>query len=322
VGQLFNELSTLQGSLRGDNVLLDGTLDHGAYRFTSTALNHFTVASQVLDFVDIARAELVTVNAESTATRTVARFIFEGRLGFRSLSAADLFGYGPAGPGDDSGLSYAGLMISMEFDPSDPKATRTLSFVAGQTTFDISGSAARPGSLPRRFPLSPAALHQSERAAATRPATPADLGFIPVEAPVPMGALGDVWFGLELTLSFGSPGALAPTLGVTGALLLSWAPSADQPNVAVGLRLPGSSGSSRALTIMGPLKLDIGALDLMHDESGYLLRLANVALAFMGLRFPSGGRANALLFGNPDPGADTAALGWYAAYAKDPEKER
>ena len=322
VGQLFNELSTLRDSLRGDNILLDGTLDQEAYRFTSSTLNHFTIASQVVDFVEVARAQFVTVVAERTATRTVARFIFNGKLGFRKLEPADLFGYGPATPSEDTGIAYSGLMVSMEFDPSDPQSTRKLSFVAGQTTFDPSGSVARAGSLPRRFPLSPAALHQAERAPASKGSTPADLGFIPVEAPIPTGALGDVWFGLELTLSFGSPGALAPTLGFTGALLLSWAPSADQPNVAVGLRLPGSSGASRALTIMGPLKLNIGQLNLLYAHDSYLLRMANVALAFMGLKFPSGGRANALLFGNPDPTAGSAALGWYAAYAKDEKDEK
>jgi hypothetical protein len=321
VGQLFNELSTLCESMRGDNVLLNGTLEQGAYRFTSFALNHFTIDSQVLDFVEIAHAELVTVLAQSTASHTVARFLFNGTLGFRSLQEADLFGYGPATAGEDRGLAYAGLMVSMEFDPDDPQATRTLGFLSGQTTFDISASAARSASLPLRLPLSPTALHQSERNPAERAPTPADLGFIPVEAPVPMGSLGDVWFGLELALNFGSPGALAPTLGFTGALLLSWAPSPEKPNVAVGLRLPGSSGSSRSLTIMGPLRLDIGRLNLLHGDGEYLLRLANIALAFLGLRFPSGGRTNALLFGNPDVNAGGAALGWYAAYAKDADKD-
>jgi hypothetical protein len=328
VGQLFNELSSLRDSLRGDNVLLDGTLEHGAYRFTSSTLRHFTIASRVLDFVTIARAQLVTVDAQSTADKAVARFIFDGRLGFRSLAAADLFGYGPADPGDESGLAYTNLMISMQFDPADAAATRTLEFVAGQTTFDLAHSAARPGSLPRRFPLVPAALRQSETkrdgSGDERPPTPADLGFITVQAPLPTGALGEVWFGLELTMSFGSPGALAPQLAFTGAMLLAWAPSADSPNVAVGLRLPGSSGASRALTIMGPLKLDIGSLDLLRESSSneYMMRFANVALTFLGLRFPSGGRTNALLFGNPDPAAGGGALGWYAAYRKDLPKPK
>jgi len=325
VGQLFNELSTLRDSLRGDNVLLNGTLEHGAYRFVSSVRNHFTITSHVLDFVEISRALLVTAPAESTATRTVTRFVFDGKMGFRSLAVADLFGYGPAAPAGEGGLSYSGLMVSMEFDPADPQATRRLGFISGRTTFDVSGSTARAGSLPRRFPVAPAALHQSEPATEGRTPTPADLGFLPVEfdavgAPGLAGTLGEVWFGLELTMSFGSPGALAPALGFTGSLLLSWAPGTDEPNVAAGLRLPGSSGTSKALTIMGPLKLDIGALSLLRDGDDYMLRMANVALSFMGLRFPSGGRTNAMLFGNPDPDANSTALGWYAAYAKDAQE--
>ena len=317
VGQLFNELSTLEGSLRGDNVIFDGTLEGGAYRFTSVTLNHFTVASEVLAHVDVASAQFVTVVADSTAQRTVARFVFQGALGFRALAGADLFGY------DD--LAYSGLMVSMAFDPARPQATKELEFVAGQTTFDPSRSTARAGSLPRRFPLSPTALRQAQQGGEDRAASPADLGFMPVEAAVPTGALGDVWFGLELAMSFGSPGALAPSLGFTGALLLSWAPSAGAANVAVGLRLPGSSGSGRALTIMGPLKLAIGSIDLRGGDAteDYLMRFANVALSFMGLRFPSGGRTNALLFGDPDPAAEASTLGWYVAYAKDrkPDKD-
>jgi hypothetical protein len=215
----------------------------------------------------------------------------------------------------------------MEFDPNDPAATRTLEFVAGQTTCDISRTSARRSSLPARFPLTPIALRQSEAKRGSGSAggsTPAELGFITVAAPLPTGQLGDVWFGLELTLSFGSPGGLAPRLGFSGALLASWAPSVDAPNVAVGLRLPGSTGGSKSLTVMGPLKLSIGQLNFLVDEStdGYLLRLANVALSFLGLSFPPGGRANALIFGNPDPAATNSALGWYLAYAKDKPKPK
>lgn len=325
IGQLFNELSSLPGSLRGDNLLFEGTLQRGAYRFTTTTQSRFAIASQVLDFVAVADAVFVTVTDESSATRTVARFVLDGTLGFRRFGDVDLFGYGPSAAGADAGLAYAGLMVSMQFDPRDPHGTRRLEFVAGQTTFDLARSAARPGSLPRRFPLVPAALRQSERAGGgdagrERGATPADLGFLPVDAPLPTGPLADTWFGLELTLSFGSPGGLAPQLGFTGALLLSWAPSAEAPNVAVGLRLPGAQGGGRALALMGPLRLSVGQLRLMRDAptDGYLLRLASIALSFLGLRFPAAGRANALLFGDPDPNGANSALGWYVAY--DAEK--
>jgi hypothetical protein len=154
-------------------------------------------------------------------------------------------------------------------------------------------------------------------------AMPPDLGFIPVESPLGDGGLGAEWYGLEMTLSFGSPGALAPRLGFSGALLAAWAPAADAPNVSVGIRLPGSAGGQKSLTVMGPLKLGIGRLNFLFDPAtrGYLLRLQNVALSFLGLSFPPGGRTNALLFGDPDPRAGNAALGWYLAYKKDKKKE-
>ena len=108
--------------------------------------------------------------------------------------------------------------------------------------------------------------------------------------------------GLELALSFGDPGGLASTLGFTGALLASWAPSEKGYDVAVGLRLPGLEAGASRSTIMGPLNLSIGRLTFLYDTatSGYLLTLQNIALSFLGLSFPPGGKTNAVLFGDPD----------------------
>jgi hypothetical protein len=334
VSHLFGELSTLVDSLHGDNILFDGTLQEGTYRFSTTRENEFRVLSQVVDGVTVSSAQFVTLIDESTASRTVARFILAGSMTFRKIDVFDLFGYGPTDENEpdtrnDGQLRFTSLFVSMEFDPNDASATRVFAFQAGQMSFDRSGTRARPGSLPRRFPLTPVSMLQNEsvvdeRSGRVRTTVPADYGFIPVESPLTPGTLGKEWYGLMLSLSFGSPGALAPKLGFTGALLASWAPSEDAYNVAIGIRLPGSDTGRKSLTIMGPLRLDIGRLIFLYDEDveGYLLRFQNVALSFLGNKFPPGGQTNALLFGDPDPESTSSSLGWYLAYKKDEKKKK
>ena len=116
-------------------------------------------------------------------------------------------------------------------------------------------------------------------------------------------------------------GSLSPRGGFSSTLLLAWAAGQGEPNVAAAVQLPGAQPGQKSLTILDPLKLDIARIFLLlqeGDDGGYLVRFQNVALSFLGVRFPPGGQANATLFGNPDPGAATSALGWYAAYRKDP----
>ena len=326
VGQLFGELANLESSLHGDNLVFEGTLQKGTYQFATTLQSRFAMTSHVLDQITISRGQFVTVNQETTAARTVARFILSGSMTFQRLGDFDLFGYGPSEDGKEDGqLCFSGLFVSMAFDPDDAQATRQFSFQAGQMTFDASSSRARSGSLFRRFPLQITAMRQATADAQAKEkfTTPADLGFIPVETPLGQGTLGPLWFGLEMSFNFGSPGALAPKLGFSSSLLASWAPSASGYNVAVGLTLPGSTGGKKSMTIMGPLRINIGRLMFLFDQAtqGYLLRLQNVALSLLGLSFPPGGKTNALLFGDPDPRNTAGRLGWYLAYLKDKEKK-
>jgi hypothetical protein len=330
VGRLFAELARLTdyGAHGPNNIVLDGTLQHGAFRFVSSTSDHFAIASEVVEFVTVDRAQFVTLPEQTTAHHVAARFLLEGSMGFKRLADFDLFGFGSSdGEGDGGRLAFSNMLVTMEFDPQDPDSTHKLAFVAGQMNLDAVRSSARAGSLPRRFPLQVAAMRDAATAASGsksgKAAMPADLGFIPVESPLTPGDLGPEWFGLELALSFGDPGGLASTLGFTGALLASWAPSEKGYDVAVGLRLPGSQGGRKSLTIMGPLNLSIGRLTFLYDTatSGYLLTLQNIALSFLGLSFPPGGKTNAVLFGDPDPQGPNTALGWYAAYKKDEEKK-
>jgi hypothetical protein len=154
-------------------------------------------------------------------------------------------------------------------------------------------------------------------ASRAKTASPRELGYLTVKTPLVTGPLGAEWYGLDMNLSLGSRGALAGQAAINASLLAAWAPAANSPNIAAGLRLPGSDG--RSIRIAGPLSLDIGAIEIMltQPDDGYLMRFRNVALGFLGLKFPPGGRTNVLLFGDPNPKSNNSALGWYAAYKKD-----
>jgi len=152
--------------------------------------------------------------------------------------------------------------------------------------------------------------------------TPADLGFIQVTTPLQPGSLDKEWFGLQMALSLGSQGSLAAKGSFESNLLAAWSPSPDTYDALLAIQLPGSEGGSRSLTIEGPLKLSIGDIAMLYnaDQQAYLMRFSNIALGFLGLKFPPGGRTNLLLFGDPNPKGANTTLGWYAAYLKDPSK--
>lgn len=188
-----------------------------------------------------------------------------------------------------------------------------------ESTLDLAASTARPGSLYAKFPLAAIGLVQGEPGA-----KPASLGFLPVTTPLTAGSLARGWFGLSLTLDLGAAGGLAAATDLTAGLLASWSPTGNgTTDLQAGLRLPGSQAGGSGISLMGPLRIDIGAIRFLADAagSGYLLRFETIALAFLGVRFPSGGRTNLLLFGDPDPDASGGRLGWYGAYRKDSRAE-
>lgn len=103
----------------------------------------------------------------------------------------------------------------------------------------------------------------------------------------------------------------------------------------MGLKLPGSSGGKREITIQGLLKIAFKSIqfvvyplnsnesftDLPADverEVGYLLKIKNVTLKFFVLSFPPSGQTEFILFGDPRDEVDREdkLLGWYAAYAR------
>ena len=226
-----------------------------------------------------------------------------------------MFGFGPETPlGAQNGLQFSNLFVSMQFDSASATPVKDFAFEAGQTVFDLSMSVSRTGSLYSRFPLRVTAMVQG-----SGKAMPASMGFIPLVSPLTSGALGNPWFGLEMSMSLGSQGGLAAKAGFYATFLAAWAPSIAAYNVAIGLRLPGAEGGSKSLTIQGPLKLDIGGITMLYnkDEKSYLMRFNDIALGFLGLKFPPNGRTNVLLFGDPNPDGPKTTLGWYAAYLKN-----
>ncbi len=317
VASLFSELSTLQDSNHGNNIILNGIWqkhgDEDSYAFLSTDRDEFAIESHVLDYVLITKAQFVTLIPEGGfkdgQTDVASRFIFTGQLQYKKLDGFDLFSFGDRDA--QSGLNYTNMMISMKHDSGNDENAQ-FDFVAGQMVFDNSASLARPSSLYKKFPLSVSAMLQSDLKS-----TPPDQGFLVVSSPVPTGSLGNPWFGINMELSFGSPGGLAEKVGFSGSLLAAWSPDKGAPNVAIGIQLPGSEGKS--ITIEGPLKLNIGDIKFIYHEAddAYLMKFQNIALSFLALSFPPGGKTNMLLFGDPDPDSDNSKLGWYAAYKKD-----
>jgi hypothetical protein len=336
VGALFGEPSSLEKSDHGDNLILTGVMQkkgsQESYSFTEQGTDTFVMQSKVLETVVITQAQFITLPTQGQSSLVSTRFLLWGSLRFQQLPELDLFSFGREGlTGPMGQLAFSNLIISMDYGsvsptgptgasgptaPPGPQQT-SFAFEAGQMVFDLGSSNSRPQSLYSRFPLQVSGMVQGD------PKTmPRDLGYIPMDSPITAGSLGDPWFGLQMALSLGSPGSLAAKAGFTATLLAAWAPSQQAYNAAVAIRLPGSEGGSKSLTIEGPLKLAIGDLALLFhkQQEAYLMRFSNIALSFLGVKFPSSGRTNMLLFGDPNPKGANTTLGWYAAYMKNPSK--
>ncbi|HKE58970.1 MAG TPA: hypothetical protein VKB46_19805, partial [Pyrinomonadaceae bacterium] len=321
VGELFGERSTLEGSLRGDNLVLIGVMQkhegEESYTFTEQGADTFTITSHVLDTVLITKAQFITLDpSQSQPNEVAARFLLWGSLRFRALEDFDLFSFGPEEVGPTGGLQFSNLIVSMTFKENGVKE-RSFAFQAGQVVFDPSLSQPRPLSLYARFPVQVTGMVQGDSKT-----TPADFDFIEVKSPLKAASFDKVWFGLHLTLSLGSQGGLAAKGEFSASLLAAWSPSSGSYNALLAIQLPGSEGGSKKLSIQGPLKLTIGDIEMNYSkaEEAYLMKFGQIALGLFSLKFPPGGRTNLLLFGDPNPQGLNTKLGWYAAYKKDQSK--
>ncbi|MFP2931289.1 regulatory protein RecX [Pyxidicoccus sp. 3LG] len=323
VNQLFGEPATLVGSIRGNNLLLDGVYqrqgDQDSYVFLRQGEDVFTMTSGVLYNIEVRQTQFVTVNPprDGAATAPIqARFQLWGTLRFKALAGFDALSFGPTLGEDgkllvDGGLSFANLALDLTFEPL-VLTDKVFSFNAGSTSFDLTRSRARERSLFQRFPLTLAGLVQAREGS-----TPQSLGFSAVDAPLGQSGVKFPWFGLQLLLDLGTPGGLAARVDFRATLLAAWSPNARGLSFFLGLSLPGMTGGKREITLQGALKLAIGGFQFtVSPESEFMLRFNNIALKFFLLRFPPSGQTTAYLFGNPDRQNTDKALGWYAAFAK------
>ncbi|HEX2211070.1 MAG TPA: hypothetical protein VHG93_25530 [Longimicrobium sp.] len=345
VASLFGATATLNGGPSGNNVILTGVYQRqgnaGTYTFRQEGTATFRLARSALRSVEVTSATLSTVlSAEPGEDASLSRFVFTlgGRLRFADLSPFDAFSFGPFSlgptePETDGWLRFEGLRIGMSFSPRTP-TQRRFTFDPSRVTLQAPADGARPRSLFARFPMTVAGLVSSPNTAPVgqdpRGATPADLGYVAVGAPVDQTLPGFPWYGLAFDLDLGRLGALGASAGVHVTFLAAW--SADRapvrpegmpdedagpPRVWFGLRFPGSGGAGSTLPLQGVLTLGFRAIRFSVSEKAdrrdYLLRLRGFALRLLGLSFPPG-NADVVLFA-PAEGA-RGKLGWYAAYAQ------
>lgn len=339
VHQLFGDIAVLPGSLRGNNIILDGFYqrhnNEPSYVFLQQGSLIFDIGGHVLDQVEITRTQFVTLLADKNSSEKVrARFLIGGFVRFKELPDFDVFSFGNKYDSDgttileNGGLNFDHMAVNMDFHLNQPE-NKTMTFDAGTISFDMSRSKARSRSLWNHFPLKMSGLVQA--AANT---TPGDMGYISVQTPLPQGALQYPWYSLNMRLDLGTLGALAGDVGLVVTLVAAWAPthshSGDSQsnssllNTYIGIKLPGSTSSNAEIPIEGVLKLGFRSIQFNRsigdagNEPSYILRFREIALRLLSLSFPPG-QTDLYLFGDPG-GAKSQMLGWYAAYAKEEKK--
>ena len=293
---------------------LTGVLQDQGYAYQTVGDSLFTMKSRVLDTVDLARGQFVTLDPGGAGKPTLSSFLFWGSMAFQSLQAAganfDVFSFGTSS--QSGGLSFSGLSIDMS---SDKPGDADFAFDANHISFDMATTQARPDSLFNHFPLTLTGLTQSATGSA-----PASQGFMSVTNALGQSDLSGLWFSLNFDLNLGSLGALASEAGFVASLILAWAPNPANYSVFIGLRLPGSNGGTqRDIGLEGVLTLNFQNIQLSYQDvtgvgPSYVLTLYNIALKLLSVSFPPGGQINVYIFGNP--GSSGASLGWYAGYVK------
>ena len=319
VNRLFQEISYLQDVAHG-NLIFNGLYQnqdgHASYVFTNQATNLFRLNSPVLNSVTFTKGQFITITPASPTSELQSRFIFWGKIDFKALPGFDVFSFGSDEQAEGQ-LAFSNLTILMDSHLSMP-GQPTFTFDASHLAFDIARSQARSTSLYGHFPLKLTAFTEI-----TSGTLPTDLGYMSVTSPLTQSTLVYPWYGLTFELELGSLGALAEQAGFIANLLIAWSPAyGGDYKTFIGLKLPGSSGNQREITLQGLLKIKIKNIQFVavpsKDTAGkdivsYLLRLQTITLAFMSLSLPPSGRIDFLLFGDPNA-SDNKALGWYAVY--------
>lgn len=336
----FGEVATLQSGYPPDpidmqSIELDGSYEvHDGQRSYSfyTDLNNtykFLIASNVLNYVQIVKARFETLRSEPSGTseNIFTRFSFWGYLNFKEQPVFDLFSFGSqtnAELSDRQGLYFSNLGLTMDFTLLADQTTdeRLFAFDAGRASYDISQSQVRVNSLVNRFPMKVTSILQSDGRG-----RPSDLGYLSVRPPKDFktASLSDEWYAINFELNLGSMGALAQKAGFSAGLLLAWSPS-ESIRAEVDIKLPGTGGGKKLLSLQSVLKLSIQYFEfkmtpvLESPELQYQLYFRNAGLSLVGKKLPTGGRMDMVLAGDPLQQLEAGSLSWMAAYYRDDKK--
>lgn len=360
--RLFGEPVTLADSPSGRNLLrLVGVAEQRdgvvSYSFGFQGANRFLLPGPAIDEVEVTRAQFVTDPIPPSIdgrTSVTGRFLLWTQVRFAYRPEFDILSFGPApglpsgqrgGSGSGSGsaaeaepdaLSVDNLQVTLNFEmPSEgagPVTGKRLAFVADRLSLDLGRSGHRQHSLYEKFPLALKSFGPID----TTESAGADSGFLPVTTPEPAAELGDEAYGLIFDLNLGSVGALAGGVGLVVSVRVAWSPDGD--GLSVGLKLPGSGGGAKALTIQGvvtigfeeirfivhPLDPEARAGDGGERPVAYLLKLRELTIKVLVLTLPTGGSTEVLLFGDPrdDVERDQRLLGWFGSYDRRPTGDR
>lgn len=349
--RLFDEATSLLASPDGRNILrLAGVAEEHngrvTYSFGFSGANRFELSGKALQEVEIVKAQFATDpfdDPDADPLPVTGRFVLWARIRFVYQDAFDVLSFGrapdapipgplelEAEPPPPDYLSGSNLQIVMSFDLNQvDNQVEDLAFEPNpyQMAFDLERSGARSQSLFEKFPLKLSGL----RYVADDAEALSRSGFIPVSTPVDAPELGSRWYGLTYELNLGSAGALAGSAGIVVSILVAWVPEED--GVFVGLKLPGSVGGKKEITVQGLLKISFKSIrfvvyPLQADDPeartpdgeravGYLLKIKNIVLKFFVLSFPPSGQTEIILFGDPrEIDREDKLVGWYAAYAR------
>lgn len=334
----FGETATLQSGFPADpinnqSIDLNGSYEvHNGQRsysfYTDPSLTYkFLIGSQVLNYVQIVKARFETLRSDpqpDLSERIFTRFSFWGYLNFKELSGFDMFSFGSqtsAELSENQGLYFANLGITMDFVllANDTTGPRKFAFDAGRASYDISQSEVRENSLFNRFPMKVTSILQSDGRESL-----ADLGFLPVRTPKDFKALrlSSEWYAVNFELNLGSMGALAEKAGFSAQLILAWSPS-EVVRAEVQIKLPGTGGGKKLLSLQGVLKLSIQYFEFTKEkltdteDQQYQLYFRNAGLSVLGMKLPTAGKMDMMLAGDPLRKLEAGSLSWIAAYYED-----
>ncbi len=293
----------------------------------------FLVTSNVLNYVQFVKARFETLRSEPQADRSeniFTRFSFWGYLNFKAQPGFDLFSFGSeANPqlSKKEGLYFSNLGITMDFPllANKTTGTRKFAFDAGKASYDISQSMVRPNSLFNRFPMKITSIMQSDERG-----SPSDLGYLSVRIPKEFKALrlSSEWYAIDFQLNLGSMGALAEKAGFTAGLMLAWSPAENTVRAEVQIKLPGTGGGKKLLSLQGVLKLSIQYFEFRtltvpgNKSVQYQLFFKNMGLSVLGKKLPTEGTTDMVLAGDPDRQLEAGSLSWFAAYYREEKPKK